>query len=230
MSKITDRPHVSINMAMSADGKVSTYRRETFSLGSEEDRYLMDVIRAKMDAVIVGAETLRRDGWAMHIRYPELQKKRIAKGKGLNPLNVVLSSDLNLKADREFFTRRDTKKLIITTRVAPPARLRGFGKLADVIALPRKRIRPGDVLDILWGRGCRRVLVEGGGTLNFSFFEAGLVDDLYVTVTPRILGGAGSPTVADGKGFLARSHPRLELVSSRRRGNEVFLKYRVVSR
>ena len=217
-------------MAMSADGKIATYRRETFSLGSDEDRYMMDVLRAKADAVVVGAGTLQLDGWAMRIRYPDLRQKRTQKGMKPNPLNVVLSTDLSLKADREFFTHPDTEKLIITTRTTSQARVRRFEKLAEVLVLPRKRIHPADVIDILWKRGAKQVLVEGGGALNFSFFEADLVDEIYITVTPRILGGSTSPTVADGKGFLSRSHTHLELVSSRRRGNEVFLKYRVVRR
>ncbi|UCH83927.1 MAG: dihydrofolate reductase family protein [Candidatus Latescibacterota bacterium] len=230
MSKKRNRPHVSMNMAMSADGKVSTYRRETFSLGTREDRYLMDVIRSKVDAVVVGSRTLQLDGWAMRIRYPELRRKRAQRGLNPHPLNVVLSTNLNLKTGKEFFTFPDTEKLIITTRSAPHFRIRKFQKLADVVVLKRARIRPGDVLDILWQRGIKRVLIEGGGTLNFSFFEADLVDEVYVTITPRILGGGMSPTIADGKGFLRKSHPRLELVSSRRRGNEVFLKYRVIKR
>jgi 2,5-diamino-6-(ribosylamino)-4(3H)-pyrimidinone 5'-phosphate reductase len=166
----------------------------------------------------------------MRIRYPDLQRQRIRKGMGPNPLNVVLSTDLSLKSRREFFTYPDTEKLIITTRAASQARLRRFKKLAEVVVLPQKKIRPGDVLDILWARGARRVLVEGGGTLNFSFFEADVVDEIYITVTPRILGGGTSPTAVDGKGFLFQSHPHLELVSSRRRGDEVFLTYRVVKR
>ncbi len=227
MPKKTARPHVTINMAMSADGKISTYRRETFSLGSAEDRYMMDLLRAKADAVVVGARTLEHDGWAMRIRHADIQHKRINMGRAPNPLNVVLSTDLNLPANREFFTHPDTEKLIITTRSAPRARLRRFEKIAETVVLPRTRIRPEDVIAVLRERGAKRVLVEGGATINFSFFEAHLVDEIYITITPRILGGSTAPTVVDGKGFLSRAHPHLELVSCRRRGDEVFLRYRV---
>ncbi|UCG52725.1 MAG: dihydrofolate reductase family protein [Candidatus Latescibacterota bacterium] len=230
MQRKLNRPHVSINMAMSADGKVSTYKRETFSLGSAKDRYLMDVLRAKSDAVVIGARTLQLDGWAIRIRYAEIQKKRIEKGLTPHPLNVVLSTDLDLPAKREFFTHRETGKLIITTRSASATRVRRFEKLAEVAVLPRKRIRPQDALDVLSKRGAKRVLVEGGGPLNYAFFKANLVDEIYITVTPRILGGTDAPTVADGKGFLLDTHPRLELVSSRRSGDEVFLRYRVAKR
>jgi 2,5-diamino-6-(ribosylamino)-4(3H)-pyrimidinone 5'-phosphate reductase len=217
-------------MAMSADGKVSTYRRETFSLGSTDDRYLMDVLRARADAVIVGARTLQLDGWAVRIRYPGIRKKRITKGLTPHPLNVVLSTDLDIPTKREFFAHGETERLIITSRLASSTRIRRFERFAEVVVLPRRRVRPQDALGILSKRGAKRVLVEGGGTLNYAFFEAKLVDEIYITVTPRILGGADAPTVADGKGFLLDAHPRLELVSSRRSGNEVFLRYRVVKR
>jgi riboflavin biosynthesis pyrimidine reductase len=83
-------------------------------------------------------------------------------------------------------------------------------------------------LDVLAERGVKRVLVEGGGTLNFSFFRENLVDEFYITVTPRILGGAAAPSPVDGKGFLRNSHVRLKLLSSRKDGDELFLRYRVV--
>ncbi|MBP2681208.1 MAG: bifunctional deaminase-reductase-like protein [Candidatus Krumholzibacteriota bacterium] len=67
-----------------------------------------------------------------------------------------------------------------------------------------------------------------GGTLNYSFFEAGLVDEIYITVTPRILGGAKAPTPVDGRGFLKNTQVRLRLATLRRRGDEIFLKYTVV--
>jgi 2,5-diamino-6-(ribosylamino)-4(3H)-pyrimidinone 5'-phosphate reductase len=215
-------------MAMSADGKTSTYRRETFSLGSPSDRYLMDVLRAKADAVIVGARTLSLDGWAIRVRHPALRDQRVKRHRGPHPLNVVVSTDLRIPVRAEFFTFPETEKIVITTRRAPAARVTRLRRLAEVVVLPGKRIRPGDVLRVLADRGVERVLVEGGGTLNFSFFREDLVDEVYLTVTPRILGGGTAPTPVDGKGFLEKSHVRLKLVSSRRRGDEVFLKYRVV--
>lgn len=230
MPETYQKPHVTINMAMSADGKISTYRRETFSLGSSDDRYLMDVLRAKTDAVVIGARTLSLDGWAIRVRDNQVREKRIARRRPPHPLNVVVSTDLDLPARAQFFTFEETKKLIITTKEAPTRRIKKFEKMSEVVVVPRKRVRPTDVLEILAERKIKKVLVEGGGTLNFSFFSEKLVDELYVTVTPRILGGGGAPTPVDGAGFLAGSHPQLELVSSRRRGDEVFLRYRILNR
>lgn len=222
------RPRISINMAMSADGKISTRHRETFSLGSPEDRRLMDVLRARADAVIVGATTVRHDGWAIRVRSREIRERRLARRGSPHPLNVVVSHGLDLPAKSQFFTHPRTERLVITTKAAPEARVKRFGKLAEVLVLPRKTIRAVDIVDAVAARGGKRLLVEGGGALNFAFFDEGLVDELYVTITPRIIGGADAPTPVDGRGFLVAAQKHLELVSSRRRGQEVFLKYRVV--
>ena len=228
MTSARQRPHVGVNMAMSADGKVSTRRRETFSLGSRLDRYLMDVLRAGVDAVVIGARTLSLDGWAIRVRDAAVRERRARRRGTPHPLNVVVSTDLRLPAGAQFFTCADTEKLVITTRRAPASRVRRFSRAAEVVVLPAARILPRDVLRVLADHGVRRVLVEGGGTLNFSFFRDNLVDEVFLTVTPVIVGGESAPTPVDGRGFLKDSLIRLKLVSSRRRGEEVFLKYRVI--
>lgn len=221
------RPHVAINMAMSADGKITTFRRERFSLGSPADRRLMDVLRADSDAVIIGARTLRLDGWPIRVRDPRIRRSRVRSGRPPHPLNVVLTTRLDVPEDARLLNDPETEKLLVTTRLAPRARVERFRRLAEVHVLPAKRIRPVRVLDLLARRGVRRVVVEGGGELNFSFFRGGLVNEIYITVTPRIIGGASAPTPVDGEGFLRATHVRLELVSARRKGEEVFLRYRV---
>jgi 2,5-diamino-6-(ribosylamino)-4(3H)-pyrimidinone 5'-phosphate reductase len=199
MTKTPTRPTVAMNMAITADGKISTHRRETISLGSPNDRYLMDKLRARADAVVIGA-------------------------------NVVLSTRLNLPRKGEFFSHPDTERLIITTLSAPSSKIARFERVAHVHVLPRRRIRPKDVIDHMAARRARRVLIEGGGETNFSFISSGLVDEIYITVTPWILGGRTAPTAVDGAGFLRNKRVRLELVSSRREDNEVFLRYRVIKR
>ena len=220
------KPTVIVNMAMSADGKISSHRRESFPLGSSEDRRLMDVLRGRADAVIIGANTVRLDGYAIRVRNADLRDRR-ARRRTRHPLNVVLTSALDLPLDAQFFTHPRTERMVITTRQAPQARVTRAKALGEVLVLPRKRIDPRLVVDALAERGHTRLLLEGGGALNYSFFEKELVDEVFITVTPRILGGSEAPTVVDGKGFLAADHPSLSLVSCRRRGDEVFLRYRV---
>lgn len=217
-----------VNMAVSVDGRITTRTREHFALGSENDRRLMDELRARADAVIVGAGTVRHDGWPMILRYDDLRRRRVARRRSPNPVNVVLSSALDLPIGAHFFQSGDTERIVFTTRRAPAARVKRFTRVAEVVVLPGRTLTPAAVVANLHGRGLRHLLLEGGGEIHYSFARAGLVDRLYVTVTPRLIGGTGAPSLLDGRGFLKRDHLRLELESLRRKGDEVFLRYRVL--
>jgi len=221
------RPYVSVNMAMSIDGRISTRNREQITLGTHRDRYLMDTLRAAYDAVIVGAGTVRHDGFPVLVRDEEIRCRRASRGRSPHPVNVVLSRTLNMPVARPIFDRTDTEKIIFTTRRAPDTRVRRFRKRAEVVVLPRQTLTPRAVLAQLSKRGIKKVLLEGGGEIHFAFARAQCVDEIYITVTPRLIGGVGAPTILDGRGFLRADHLKLELVSCRRAEDEVFLRYRV---
>lgn len=219
---------ITVNMAVSVDGRITTRTREHFALGSENDRRLMDELRTRADAVIVGAGTLRHDGWPMLIRYPDLRERRVRRRRPPHPVNVVLSRALDLPVGARFFRSSEAERIVFTTRQAPAARVKRFLRVAEVVVLPGKTISPASVVSHLHARGLYNLLVEGGGETHFSFAKAGLVDRLYVTITPRLIGGVGAPSLLDGAGFLRKDHLHLELESLRRKGDEVFLHYRVL--
>jgi 2,5-diamino-6-(ribosylamino)-4(3H)-pyrimidinone 5'-phosphate reductase len=221
------RPHVSVNMAISVDGRISTRRREQITLGTRHDRRLMDVLRAQSDAVIVGAGTVRHDGYPVLVRDAGVRRKRTGRGLPPHPVNVVLSRKLDLPLSRPIFRRNDIQRLIYTTKAAPAARRRRLGGIADIVVLPTKGITPSAVLRDLHSRGMKRVLLEGGGELHFAFAKEHVVDEIYVTVTPRLIGG-DAPSLLDGRGFLKKDHLELKLISTRRVGDELFLRYRVL--
>lgn len=219
------RNHIIVNMAISVDGRINSRSRERFALGSEHDRRLMDVLRERADAVIVGAGTVRHDGHPMLLRYPDLVAHRVRQDRTPHPVNVVLSGDLDLPV-RPFFSGDATRRIVFTTRRAPAARLRRFSRFAEIIVLPGKTPPPARVVAALRERGLKRLVLEGGGEVHFAFAKAGLVDEWYVTVTPRLIGGRSAPSFLDGVGFLKRDHIALKLVSQRRIGDELFLRYR----
>ena len=219
------RSHIIVNMAISVDGRINSRRRERFALGSEHDRRLMDVLRERADAVIIGAGTVRHDGHPMRIRYADLRARRVAAKQPPHPVNVVLSGDLDLPL-RPFFAGTEMSRIVFTTRRAPAARVRRFAKVAEVVVLPGKTTSPTAVVAALRARGLRRLILEGGGEVHFAFAKAGLVDEWYVTLTPRLIGGKTAPSFLDGAGFLKRDHLELRLVSQRRIGDELFLRYK----
>ena len=219
---------VVVNMAVSVDGRITTRTRERVVLGSERDRRLMDELRTRADAIIVGAGTVRHDGHPMRIRYEDLRARRAARRLPLHPVNVVLSRALDLPLRSKFFQSTDTRRIVFTTKAAPVSRVKRFQRVAEVVVVPGTSLSPRLVMAALARRGLRRVLLEGGGETHFAFAKAGLVGEVYVTVTPRLIGGKGAPSLLDGKGFLWKDHVRLRLVSVKRTGEEVFLHYRVV--
>jgi 2,5-diamino-6-(ribosylamino)-4(3H)-pyrimidinone 5'-phosphate reductase len=219
------RSHVIVNMAVSVDGRINSRRRERFALGGPHDRRLMDVLRARADAVIIGAGTVRHDGHPMLIRYADLRAQRLARRRTPHPVNVVLSRDLDLPL-RPFFASDETRRIVFTTRGAPRARVRRFARVAEVVVLPGASPSPKLVVNALRERGLHRLILEGGGEIHFAFAKAGLVDEWYVTLTPRLIGGRTAPSFLDGEGFLKRDHLELRLVSQRRVGDEIFLRYR----
>jgi 2,5-diamino-6-hydroxy-4-(5-phosphoribosylamino)pyrimidine 1'-reductase len=219
---------VVVNMAVSVDGRITTRTREHVALAGERDRRLMDELRTRADAVIVGAGTIRHDGHPILIRYDDLRKQRVKRGRVPHPVNVVLSRALDLPLRSRFFASKDTRRIVFTTRAAPKARVQSLRGVAEVIVLPGRILSPKLVMKALRDRGLRRVLLEGGGEVHFAFAKAGLVGEVYVTVTPRLIGGKQAPSFLDGEGFLWKDHLRLRLVSAKRIGEEVFLRYRVL--
>jgi len=222
---VRGRSHVIVNMAVSVDGRINSRTRERFALGSEHDRRLMDVLRERADAVLIGAGTVRHDGHPMLLRYPDLVAKRKRRGESAHPVNVVLSGDLDLPVQR-FFAGDATKRIIFTTRRATAARIRKFQRVAEVVVLPGKHPSAPRVVEELHKRGLKRLILEGGGEVHFPFAKAGLVDEWYITITPRLIGGRNSPSFLDGEGFVKKNHIQLELVSLRRVKDELFLRYK----
>jgi 5-amino-6-(5-phosphoribosylamino)uracil reductase len=92
--------------------------------------------------------------------------------------------------------------------------------------LPGKDPSPARVIGELRKRGLRKLILEGGGEVHFAFAKAGLVDEWYITITPRLIGGRNAPSFLDGEGFIKRDHIELKLVSEKRVGDELFLRYR----
>lgn len=215
------RPWVSINAAVTLDGKIATPDRRRFDLSSREDRRRMAALRDAAQAVIVGAGTLRAEDPPPYIR--EQKHPRPASDPAFTW--VVLTRTLDLPSDGRVLRSDEVAKIVVAPEHAPVARA-DLERRAEVWRLGREEVDLAALLDRLAQRGARRVVVEGGGEVNFAFLKAGLVDEVYVTVCPFILGGAGAPTLAGGPGLGAGGPLPLELVEVERRGGEIFLHYR----
>lgn len=201
------------NLATSIDGKIATAGRELFPLGTPYDRRMMQVIRKRADAILMGAASLRAFPRPLLIR--EARKQ---------PLNAILSRGLeNISPRWEFFTSDRISRVLFVTE-GRVAKAREFGKTSEIVRVSARSVAR-DIVRALSKRGIEDLLVEGGGAVMWEFARAKLLDRLHVTLTPKLLGGTEAPTLVDGPGFARSEIPSFRLSRCRRVGDELYLTY-----
>jgi len=218
------RPHVFVNAAMSIDGKISTALRRQTRISSEWDRKRVDLLRATSDAIMVGIGTVLSDDPSLTVKSEELRKKRVAEGKDENPLRVVVDSKLRTPKNAEILWKGRGKRMIFTTSMAPEERIEELREFAEIIVLGEERVDLKAAMNVLFEKGVRRLMVEGGGTLIFSLLKEDLVDEIYVYVGNLVIGGKDAPTLVDGEGFV-ENFPRFHLHSVLTDGHGVLLRW-----
>jgi riboflavin-specific deaminase-like protein len=214
-----ERPYLVLNMVSSVDGK-ATLEGETRGLSSDVDRVLFHRLRTQGDAVMVGAHTVALERYGRIVKDPELRAAREREGLAPDPLAVIVSARLTVPADVPILQEPEQEVVIAT---AAEHELEGV----------RGRVeywRTGDDLPLLLGRlrderGVRSVLCEGGPTLNSHLLAAGLVDELWLSVSPQLIGGVGDPSIVGGR-QLPSPRP-VELLSLARERDELYTRWRV---
>ncbi|MEJ7733872.1 MAG: dihydrofolate reductase family protein [Polyangiaceae bacterium] len=241
------RPRVLVNCATSLDGKLQlapALRARAFAMSrGPEDHRRMRALRGRADAVIIGGQNLRVDDPDLALLDDERTRRRATGMR--EPLRVVVTRAAEGidPAHRIFDATRGGESVVAHTAALREERRAALSRVATLLDLGRSTPAPDagfgapadshtevDVRRLLgWladQRACRTVLVEGGGLINASFFAARAVDELFVTVVPRILGGATAPTLVDGGGFADDQVPDAHLAELERIGDELFLRYR----
>ena len=224
-------PFVWVNMAMTADGKIATANRAVSSFGSARDHEHLLELRATADAVMAGARTVDSAAINLGPGPARFRRQRLKNGLAEYNLRVIVSGSGSLDPGAEVFQHRFSPIIVLTTGRASQAKLRQLRAVADEVKVcGRQEINFREAF--CWLRGkweVQRLLCEGGGGLNDALFRAGLVDELHLTICPKVFGGRNAPTIVDGKGFqrLAEALP-LQIKSFKRIGNEVFAVFRQV--
>jgi 2,5-diamino-6-(ribosylamino)-4(3H)-pyrimidinone 5'-phosphate reductase len=217
---------VVVNAAMSADGKLSSRRREQIAISGSEDFDRMDALRAGSDAVMVGVGTVLADDPHLTLDDPERQSARRDRDESAHPARVVADSKARTPTDARILDDAATTYLLVS-EAAPTERIEALAESgARLITAGDDRVDLAGGLSALDREGVEQLMVEGGGELIFSLFEDRLVDELHVFVGSKVIGGREAPTLADGEGFVS-DFPELELDDVARIDGGVLLRYAV---
>lgn len=178
-----------------------------------------------MDAVLLGAGTLRAYGTSLPITSPQLLQQRQQHNQPPQPVHIVCSGSGQLDPQWRFF-QQSLPRWLLTTPVGASCwgQRPGF---AQQIVVPTESIDWAIAFEQLQQRGIEKLGILGGGRLVASLLQGGCIDELKLTVCPILLGGRSAPTPIEGTGFLADLAPRLALISCRPVADEIFLHYRV---
>jgi 2,5-diamino-6-(ribosylamino)-4(3H)-pyrimidinone 5'-phosphate reductase len=222
---------VLINMVASLDGK-TTVGGKAGSIGSSVDRTLMRTLRARADAAMVGAGTLRAEKLTLAV--PEnLARERASRGLEPQPLAVIATATGDVPLLENLLSSSPENLLVLLSPDVPEERLAALSSHASVEAVSRASgansgLDLNAALEVLKGRYAVEVLlVEGGPALNHALISAGLAEELYLTLAPKLLGGESPDALATLEGPILGSQkgPKAKLISVHLCGHELFLRY-----
>jgi riboflavin-specific deaminase-like protein len=190
---LPDRPYLVLNFATTLDGRAAISGRSG-AIGSDTDTEMLQRLRTRVDAVMIGAGTMRAERYGRIVSDPQLRAYRERTGLAHDPLAVLVSNRLELPWDADLFTDGGGRVVIFTASEEEPPET----------ATPVTVVRHPDGVELdralewlLTERGIRSVLCEGGPTLHGRLREGGLADELFLTIAPKLAGGEG-PRILEG--------------------------------
>ena len=244
-----DRPFVIANFVSTLDGVVSYAIKgqaggSTISGSDPADRFIMGLLRASADAIVVGARTVHDAGpeslWVPEYTYPDAKDLYAAYrvnvlSKPQSPLLVIVSGSGKLDLERAIFQSPEVRTVVMTSSAGKDALT-----MAGATSLPSVQIHaldtsggtitPLSILQLLYARhGVRRLLHEGGPSLFGQFMAAEAVDELFLTLSPNVAGRTSDvmrPALVEGTRFMPESAPRFQLRSVKESADHLYLRYR----
>jgi 2,5-diamino-6-(ribosylamino)-4(3H)-pyrimidinone 5'-phosphate reductase len=211
------RPHVILSAAISIDGKIAS-RSGDSKLSSQIDKVRLHKLRSKVDAILVGKNTVQRDDPLLTVRYT----------KGKNPIRIILDSQGTIPINSKILQTCDKVPTIIAvSRKISNENLKKLNKFpVEIIMSGENLVNIKSLMTSLSKRKIKTILVEGGGTVNWQFIQNKIFDEIFITISPFIIGGTDAITFVQGKGFdkIIKS-PQLRLNSIKKLENHLVLHY-----
>ncbi|WP_378146029.1 pyrimidine reductase family protein [Cnuibacter sp. UC19_7] len=193
---VRGRTTVRVNFIASVDGS-ATVSGLSGGLGGDADKAVFDTLRGLSDVVLAAAGTVRKEGYGALVTPDPMREWRDAAGLPAHPVMAVVSGSLDLDPADDLFTKAPERPIVYTVATSPQEARDRLAEVADLVVAGEERVEPGRVVADLAERGLHQILCEGGPSLFGAFIDAGAVDELCLTVSPLLEGGAG-PRIARG--------------------------------
>jgi len=209
---------------MSVDGYIDDLTEERLTLSNAADLDRVDAVRATMDAIMVGANTIRRDDPSLLIKSRARRMDRISRGLPEDLVKVTVTGGGVLDPGSRFFTTGASSKLVYAGEETAEGLAAALGTAATVIDMGSRVELPALLADLA-GRGIHRLMVEGGGAVHTGFLSAGLVDELHLVVAPFLIGDPGAPRFTHPSVFPQTPKHPMRLAEVRKIGEVALLRY-----
>ncbi|MFI6761153.1 RibD family protein [Micromonospora sp. NPDC050417] len=225
---MSERPYVLLSCATSIDGYLDDASDQRLLLSNDEDFDRVDALRAECDAILVGANTIRRDNPRLLVRSQRRRDERVARGLPASPTRVTVVGSGDIDPAARFFSDETEKIVYCATGTVEKTRER----LAGVAAV----VDGGEPVDLvraladLAGRGVRRLMVEGGGATHTQFLTAGLADELHLVIAPFFVGDCRAPRFVNDGRFPWHPGRRARVAEVRQIGDVVLVRYALSDR
>ena len=209
--------HIILSAAISIDGKIST-RSNDSKLSSQEDSTRLHKLRSKVDAILIGKNTMLQDDPLLTVRHT----------KGKNPTRIILDSKGTIsKNSKIIWTSDKIPTIIAVSKKISKANLSKLKKLpVEIIISGENFVNLKLLMKKLATKKIKTILVEGGGTVNWEFIKNNIFDELIVTLSPYLIGGNDAISLVEGKGFAKIvNSPNLKLKSVKRLKNHLVINY-----
>ncbi len=209
--------HIILSAAISIDGKIST-RSNDSNFSSKEDIIRLHKLRSKVDAILIGKNTLLRDDPLLTVRHT----------KGKNPIRIILDSKGTiLKNSKIIKTSDKIPTIIAVSKKISKVNLSKLKKLpVEVIISGENSVNLKSLMKKLSTKKIQTLLVEGGGTVNWEFIKNNIFDELIITLSPYLIGGNNATSLVEGNGFAKIiNSPNLKLKSVKRLKNHLVINY-----
>ncbi len=221
---MTGRPYVLLSCAVSVDGYLDDTAAARLVLSGEADADRVDGVRAGVDAILVGAATIRRDNPRLLVRSRARRADRAARGLPPDPAKVTLTASGDLDPRADFFTLGDAEKIVYCAAPAAAAARARLSGVATIVEVGGRADLPAVLADLA-KRRVRRLMVEGGADILRQFLAAGLADELQLAVAPFFVGDPAAPRFGGAAVPANDAANRMTLAESRRLGDVVLLRY-----